>query len=82
MLPIPVIIILGIVVLASLRQINEYERGVVFTMGRLSGIVKPGWRIIFPVFQSMRKVDIRTKAVDVPKQETITKENMIFYIHE
>ncbi len=63
-------------VLSSLKQVNEYERGVVFTMGRLSGVVDPGWRLILPVFQTMTKVDIRTKAVDVPKQETITKDNV------
>lgn len=62
--------------LASLKQINEYERGVIYTMGKFSGIVNPGWRIIIPVFQSLRKVDMRTKAVDVPKQETITKDNV------
>lgn len=64
------------VVLSSLKQINEYERGVVYTMGRFTGIVDPGWRLVWPIFQSFRKVDIRTKAVDVPKQETITKDNV------
>ena len=59
-----------------LRQINQYERGVMFTMGRFSGIKEPGWRIVVPVFQSMRKVDIRTKAVDVPQQQAITKDNI------
>lgn len=62
--------------LVSLKQINQYERGVVYTMGKFSGIVGPGWVFILPVFQSFRKVDIRTKAVDVPKQETITKDNV------
>ena len=65
-----------ILLLASLKQINEYERGVVYTMGKFEGIVMPGWRLIIPIFQSFRKVDIRTKAVDVPKQETITKDNI------
>lgn len=64
------------VTLSSLKQINEYERGVVYTMGRFTGIVEPGWRLVWPIFQSFRKVDIRTKAVDVPKQETITKDNV------
>ncbi|OGM28846.1 hypothetical protein A2801_02690 [Candidatus Woesebacteria bacterium RIFCSPHIGHO2_01_FULL_41_10] len=59
-----------------LKQINEYERGVVYTMGKFSGVISPGWRIIIPIFQTFRKVDIRTKAVDVPKQETITKDNV------
>lgn len=59
-----------------LRQVNEYERGLIYTMGRFTGIVGPGWRLLIPIFQSMVKVDIRTKAVDVPKQETITKDNV------
>ncbi|KKU46852.1 MAG: SPFH domain / Band 7 family protein [Microgenomates group bacterium GW2011_GWA2_46_7] len=63
-------------VLISLKQVNEYERGVVYTMGRFSYIIGPGWKIVIPIFQSFRKVDIRTKAVDVPKQDTITKDNV------
>lgn len=63
-------------VLISLRQVNQYERGVKYTTGRFSGIVEPGWRIVWPIFQSMTKVDIRTRAMDVPKQETITKDNV------
>lgn len=71
------LIIFFVTALASmLKQIFHYERGVVYTMGRFSGIINPGWRIIIPVFQSFRKVDMRTKAVDVPKQETITKDNV------
>ena len=68
--------IILLLVIASLKQINEYERGVVFTMGRLSKTLKPGWKFVVPVFQRMEKVDIRTKATDVPKQETITKDNV------
>lgn len=63
-------------ILISLKQVNEYERGVVYTMGKYSGVVGSGWRIVWPIFQSMIKVDMRTKAVDVPKQETITKDNV------
>ena len=70
----PTIII--VLILASLKQINEYERGVIYTMGRYQGMVDPGWRWVWPIFQTFRKVDIRTKAVDVPKQETITKDNV------
>lgn len=70
------IIFILVVILISLRQINEYERGILFTTGRLTGLMGPGWRIVIPIFQSMVKVDIRTKAVDVPKQETITKDNV------
>ncbi len=62
--------------LFCLRQINQYQRGVMFTMGRFSGIKGPGWRLVIPVFQSMTKVDMRVKAVDVPNQKAITKDNI------
>ncbi|MBU2103505.1 slipin family protein [Patescibacteria group bacterium] len=61
---------------AIIKQINQYERGVRFTMGRFSGIMEPGWRVIIPVFQSFQKVDMRTKAVDVPDQNAITRDNV------
>src|SRR3990167_5549446 len=64
------------IVLISLRQINQYQRGVMFTMGRFTGIKNPGWRLVIPVFQKMRKVDMRVKAVDVPDQKAITKDNI------
>ena len=72
-------IILGIilvVVICSLKQINEYQRGILFTFGKFSKILNPGWHIVLPIFQSYRKVDIRTKAVDVPEQDAITKDNV------
>ncbi|KKU87119.1 MAG: SPFH domain / Band 7 family protein [Microgenomates group bacterium GW2011_GWF2_47_9] len=66
------------ILLISLKQVNEYERGVVYTMGRFSYVITAGWKLVIPIFQSFRKVDIRTKAVDVPKQDTITKDNVTF----
>lgn len=70
-------IIFGIVILfIVIRQVNQYQRGVKFTMGRFTGMVEPGWRIIIPIFQSMTKVDMRLKAVDVLDQRTITKDNI------
>lgn len=68
--------VLVFLVFVSLRQINQYERGVKFTMGRFSGLVDPGWKLVMPIFQSMTKVDIRTKAVEVPYQDAITKDNV------
>ncbi|MDD5251410.1 MAG: slipin family protein [Patescibacteria group bacterium] len=73
---IPLIVIVLLLLLACLRQVNQYERGVRFTMGRFSSVAEPGWRIVIPVFQSMTKVDMRLKAVDVPPQEAITKDNV------
>jgi regulator of protease activity HflC (stomatin/prohibitin superfamily) len=64
------------ILLASVKQINEYERGVRFQLGKFSGIMEPGWRIVIPIFQSYQKVDIRVKAVDVPDQDAITKDNV------
>lgn len=74
-----VIILLAFVLVfffASLKQINQYERGVKFTMGRYSEIMNPGWRFLWPVFQTFKKVDIRIKAVDVPDQRAITRDNV------
>ncbi len=69
-------IIVIIVVLSFVRQVNQYERGIVLTMGKFSSVRGPGWTLILPVFQSMQKVDIRIKTVDVPEQEAITKDNI------
>jgi len=70
---IPVVVV---IILASIKQINQYQRGVKFTLGRYTGIMEPGWRIVFPIFQSYQKIDMRIKAVDVPNQEAITKDNI------
>lgn len=69
----PVLLVLAVVLI---RQVNQYERAVMFTLGKFVGMKEPGWRIVIPIFQSMSKVDIRTKAVDVPDQEAITKDNI------
>jgi len=74
------IVALGILV-ASIKQVNEYQRGVMFTLGKYSGTKMPGWRIAIPVFQQMRKIDIRVKAVDVPDQEALTKDNISVHIN-
>lgn len=62
--------------LVFIKQINEYERGVKFSLGKYSSIMSPGWKIIIPIFQSYRKVDMRVKAVDVPDQKAITRDNI------
>ncbi len=71
--------IVGIIVfvlIISIRQINQYERGLRFTFGVFTGIMEPGWRLVIPIIQTYEKVDIRTKAVDVPDQNAITKDNV------
>lgn len=70
------ILLLIFVLLSSIKQINEYERGVKYTLGKFSKIMEPGLNLVFPIFQSYDKVDIRTRAVDVPEQEAITKDNI------
>ena len=75
------IALVGIIVLCSIRQINEYERGILFTFGKFSRVLAPGWRLILPVIHSYSKIDIRTKAVDVPEQEAITKDNISIRIN-
>lgn len=76
-----VIIIVIIILLNSIVQINEYERGIKFSFGKFSKIMQPGWNIVIPILQSYKKVDIRTKAVDVPEQEAITKDNVSIKIN-
>lgn len=65
-----------VIVLASIKQVNQYERGVKFTLGKFSSIMEPGWRLVIPVFQTFQKIDIRVKAVDVPDQKAITRDNV------
>lgn len=65
-----------IFVLAGIKVVNQYERGVVLTLGRFTGIRQPGLRIVVPIFQRLMRVDVRSTPIDVPKQEIITKDNV------
>ena len=71
-----VIIVVGAIIISGIKVVNQYERGVVLTLGRYSGIRNPGLRIIIPVIQRMIRVDVRSTPIDVPKQEVITKDNV------
>lgn len=64
------------VLLSGIRIVKQYERGVVLTLGKYTGTRNPGLNIIIPIFQTMRKVDVRSTPVDIPKQEAITKDNV------
>ena len=75
------LVVIGVILLCSIKQINEYERGILFTCGKFRKILKPGWNIVLPIFNSLSKVDIRTKAVDVPEQDAITKDNVSIRIN-
>jgi regulator of protease activity HflC (stomatin/prohibitin superfamily) len=65
-----------VLVLISIRQVNQYERGVKFTFGKFTEVMEPGWRLVFPIIQGSQKVDVRTKAVDIPDQRAITRDNV------
>lgn len=64
------------VIIPGIRIINQYERGIVLTLGRFSRILSPGLHVIIPYIQNITKVDVRTIPIDVPKQEVITKDNV------
>ena len=78
---IPVLVIVLVIALCSIKQINQYERGILFKRGKYSKVLNPGWHIIWPIFESCQKIDIRTRAVDVPEQEAITSDNVSIKIN-
>ena len=69
-------VLVFIAMLSGVRVVNQYQRGVVLTLGRFSGVREPGLRIVLPVIQTMALVDIRSTPIDVPKQEVITRDNV------
>ena len=74
-------ILILFIILISIRQVSEYERGIKFRFGKFKKIMNPGWNLVLPIIESYRKVDIRTKAVDVPEQDAITKDNVSIRIN-
>lgn len=70
------IIVVVLFVLSGIKVIDQYERGVVLTLGKFTGIREPGLRIVVPIFQRLIKVDQRVNTIDIPKQEVITKDNV------
>ena len=73
---IALLILLLVLAFSSLRVLNEYERGVMFSLGRFSGIKGPGVIMVWPIVQQMRKVDLRVIVLNVPKQDVITRDNV------
>lgn len=69
------IVVVGFII-AGIKIVDQYERGVVLTLGKFSGMRDPGLRVVVPIFQRMIKVDTRVNTIDVPKQEVITKDNV------
>lgn len=78
---IAILVFFIVLILASIKQINEYERGVLFFCGKFRKLLSPGWHIVLPILYSYKKVDVRTKTVDVPEQEAITRDNVSIKIN-
>lgn len=77
MTPLIVLVVIALfIILPGVRVINQYERGIVLTLGKYSYTLGPGLKIVVPYFQRVIKVDIRTRTIDVPQQEVITKDNV------
>src|SRR4051812_39797732 len=74
------LIIIAVIVLPFLLKIlvivDQYERGIVLTLGKYSYTLQPGLKILIPIIQRVIKVDIRITTADIPKQEVITKDNV------
>lgn len=69
-------ILLFVLLAASLRILREYERGVVYTLGRFTSIKGPGLIILIPGIQQMVRVDLRVRTIDVPSQDVISRDNI------
>jgi regulator of protease activity HflC (stomatin/prohibitin superfamily) len=73
---IALVVFLIVLVFSCIKVLNEYERGVMFTLGRFTGIKGPGVILVVPIVQHMRKVDLRVIVLNVPKQDVITRDNV------
>ena len=71
-----IIVIAVIFILSGLKVVNQYQRGVVLTLGKYTGTKQPGLRFVIPIFQRMIRVDVRSTPIDIPKQEVITRDNV------
>ena len=71
-----ILVIVLMFVLSGIKVVNQYQRGVVLTLGKFTGVREPGLRVVVPIFQTMMMVDVRSTPIDVPKQEVITKDNV------
>jgi regulator of protease activity HflC (stomatin/prohibitin superfamily) len=71
-----VIVVILIFILSGIKVVNQYERGVVLTLGKFTGLRQPGLRVVVPIFQAITKVDVRSRPIDVPGQEIITRDNV------
>jgi regulator of protease activity HflC (stomatin/prohibitin superfamily) len=72
----PLIVFVVVVLFSAVKILNEYERAVIFTLGRFSGIKGPGLIFVIPALQSMTRISLRTVVLDVPPQDVITRDNV------
>jgi regulator of protease activity HflC (stomatin/prohibitin superfamily) len=77
----PIFIILGILILSSVKILKEYERGVVFRLGSYNGVRGPGLIILIPILETMTKIDLRVVTMDIPSQDIITKDNVTLKVN-
>lgn len=75
-LVIVLLVVVAIIIISGIKIVNQYQRGVVLTLGKFTGVRNPGLRIVIPVIQRMIVVDVRSTPIDVAKQEVITKDNV------
>ena len=71
-----IIFVLVVIIFASLRVVKEYERGVIFFLGKVTGVRGPGLIFVIPIFEKMTKVMLRTITMNIPSQKIITKDNV------
>jgi len=71
-----VAVVIVLYIFGSLRVIKQYEGGVVFTLGKYTGTRTPGLRLVFPIFQTMERVDLRIRTIDIPKQQMMSEDNV------
>jgi regulator of protease activity HflC (stomatin/prohibitin superfamily) len=71
-----VVFAIAALIFSAVKVLNEYERGVTFTLGRFTGIKGPGLIIVIPMIQSITRVDLRTVVMDVPPQDVISRDNV------
>jgi regulator of protease activity HflC (stomatin/prohibitin superfamily) len=71
-----VLVVVGVLLISAIKLLYQYERGVVFTLGKYSGTRDPGLTLVIPILQTMRKVDMRIKTAEIPRQEVMTKDNI------
>jgi regulator of protease activity HflC (stomatin/prohibitin superfamily) len=70
------VVVIIVLLAMSLKVVKQYERGVIFFLGKFTGIRGPGLIILIPIFEQMNRVNLRTITMDIPSQKIITKDNV------